>query len=426
MQPGVSASAERMTDPETAMTELRIELLGGFAARGDDDSPLVLPTRKAQALLAYLALPAGQFHGRDSLAALLWGDTPETQARQSLRQALSALRRAIGSELLLSNGDRIALDGERVGSDVADLERATANASVKALEQATAGYRGDFLDGLRLDETAFDEWRAIERERLRELALSGLQTLLDRHRDGGRMSEAIATAQRMLAIDPAREGARRDLMRLLLDQGRRAAALAQYQACVDWLDRELGVAPEAETRQLYRDILQAAATTSEGARSETGTVSEEAPMVGRAPEAAILGDALARTLDDGGRIALVQGEAGIGKSRLIREFVAAAGRQGIAATLTTCHETEQILPLRAWIDSLRDGGDTLHADLRARLDPATSTQLARVFPELSRGGGDGVVAHRARQVRLVDHIIAQLRRRRRAQSTLRGRSPRPS
>jgi DNA-binding SARP family transcriptional activator len=66
---------------------LRLELLGGFTASWENGQPFRLPTRKTEGLLAYLALPAGRAHSRDTLATLLWGNTGEGQARQSLRQA---------------------------------------------------------------------------------------------------------------------------------------------------------------------------------------------------------------------------------------------------------------------------------------------------------------------------------------------------
>src|SRR6185369_15477750 len=99
------------------MARLDLDLLGGFAASLDGARPCALPTRKAQALLAYLAVPAGRFHARDKLTALFWGETPESQARQSFRQALASLRRALGpaaGEILLIRGDLVALDGAAV------------------------------------------------------------------------------------------------------------------------------------------------------------------------------------------------------------------------------------------------------------------------------------------------------------------------
>src|SRR5258705_13425660 len=105
---------------------LVLTLLGGFDARPAAGSPLVLPTRKARALLAYLALPLGRAHSREKLAALLWGDMPDAQARGNLRQALSRIHRAwarVAVPGLLLHGDTVALDPSAVEVDVAALER---------------------------------------------------------------------------------------------------------------------------------------------------------------------------------------------------------------------------------------------------------------------------------------------------------------
>src|SRR5437867_4212242 len=108
------------------MPRLHLILLGGFQARTDAGPAVALPTRKAQALLAYLALPPGRAHPRDKLAALLWGDTAEEQARASLRQALFALRKALPAGALVSEGETLALDPAAVEVDAVALERRVA------------------------------------------------------------------------------------------------------------------------------------------------------------------------------------------------------------------------------------------------------------------------------------------------------------
>src|SRR5262245_65867743 len=106
------------------MAPLSLTLLGGFRARLDGDQPLVIPIRKAQALLSYLALPLGQAHSREKLAALLWGDMRDAQARAGLRQALFALRKAFGaSSPLRMVGETVGLDPAYVVGDVAALEQ---------------------------------------------------------------------------------------------------------------------------------------------------------------------------------------------------------------------------------------------------------------------------------------------------------------
>src|SRR5712664_3872403 len=143
------------------MVKLSLALLGGFQARLEAGAALVLPTRKAQALLAYLALPPGQTHPRAKLAALLWGGMREESARNSLRQALFALRKALAPTTppaLSLEGDTVALDRDAAHVDVAEFERLLASGTPEALERASAFYRGDLLLGLVVDEPLFEEW----------------------------------------------------------------------------------------------------------------------------------------------------------------------------------------------------------------------------------------------------------------------------
>src|SRR5437762_1801027 len=166
---------------------IRLVLLGGFHARRPSGDTLSLPTKKARALLAYLALRPGQSHPRDKLATLLWGDSATSQARTSLRQALAALRKALAAaaEALVVDGRAVGLDPSRVEVDVGRFERLVADGAPAALEEAVALYRGDLLDGFDLAAPPFEEWLLAERERLRELALEALAKLL-RHQSESR------------------------------------------------------------------------------------------------------------------------------------------------------------------------------------------------------------------------------------------------
>src|SRR5262245_40156758 len=240
------------------MAKLSLTLLGGFQARLDPGPALALPTRKTQALLAYLALPLGQAHPRDKLASLLWGGIREESARASLRQALFAIRKALGEvePALRHEGETVALDAAAVDADTAAFERAATDETSEALERAVGLYRGDLLSGFALDEAPFEEWLLGERERLRELALEALAKLLAHQRKAGATEPAIGTALKLLTLDPLQEPVHRALMRLYAEVGRRGTALRQYQQCVGVLQRELGVEPEAETKALYQEILR--------------------------------------------------------------------------------------------------------------------------------------------------------------------------
>src|SRR5262245_2299902 len=131
-----------------AMARLHLALLGGFQARLGDAVPLTLPTRKTQALLAFLALPAGRSHPRDKPASLLWGGFQESQARGGLRQSLFTLRKAMRVEpsALVIDGDSVALDPRAVDVDVAEFECRIADGTPAGLDRAVALYRGELLD----------------------------------------------------------------------------------------------------------------------------------------------------------------------------------------------------------------------------------------------------------------------------------------
>ena len=238
------------------MARLRLSLLGGFRVRLDLGPPLALPA-KAQALMAYLALRAGQAQPRDKLGALLWGDIGDEQARSNLRHALFTIRKAVGPALpasVVSEGQMVTLAPAAFDVDVQKFEALVREGTPEALEQAAALYQGELLDGLGVDEPRFEEWLLGERERLRELAIDALALLLAHESQTGRTQRAIKTATCLLAMDPLQEAVHRTLMRLYARQGRRAAALKQYQTCVDVLKRELGAAPEHQTRELHHEI----------------------------------------------------------------------------------------------------------------------------------------------------------------------------
>jgi DNA-binding SARP family transcriptional activator len=191
---------------------LELKLLGGFEAHLQGGAPLVLPTRKTQALLAYLALPPGQSHPRDKLATLLWGDMQNPQARGNLRNALSRIKKALpraARESLLFDGASVSLDASAVDVDVARFERFVADGSPEALGEATALYRGDLLAGLVLAERPFEEWLTAERERLHELAIQGLGRLFAYQQQEGAYEPAVQSGLRLLALDPLQEPVRR-------------------------------------------------------------------------------------------------------------------------------------------------------------------------------------------------------------------------
>ena len=299
------------------MTRLSLTLLGDFQARLEPGPPLRLRTRKTQALLAYLARVPGQPHSRDKLADLLWGERSPDQARSRLRDTLFALRQALKScdpPCLDAGSEVIALRADTVDVDVLSFEQLVRSGGPAALEEAVRLYRGDFLEGFAFRGAPFEDWLMAEREGLRELALEALAKLLSHQRASGAVEAALATALRLVTLDPLQEAAHRVLMRLYVDFGRRGAALRQYQACVGVLRRELGAEPEADTRRLYQEILRVS-QRSGPAVPQAGTGPPPAigaaltPLIGRAPEMTRLREALLRARDAHGRHEMVVARA---------------------------------------------------------------------------------------------------------------------
>jgi DNA-binding SARP family transcriptional activator len=242
------------------MTSLRLELLGDFLIRSADGSLATIGAKKSQALLAYLALKPGQHVSREKLAGLLWSSTGPDQARQSLRQTLSTVRKELSQiapkqKTLIEDGDLLSLDSS-VTCDAAEMEALIAAGTEAGIAQALDLYRGDFLDGFYINEERFDQFVIGERDRLHRLALRAHAQMVELQSRSGRLDEAIATAQRSLRLDILQEPMHRTLMRLYLQSGDLVEALQQYEHCAKVLKRELSIEPDAETKALQREIAQ--------------------------------------------------------------------------------------------------------------------------------------------------------------------------
>ncbi len=245
---------------------MRIALLGPPQIEADG-RPVVVDTRKAVALLAYVAI-VDRPVARESLAELLWPESEPEDARGALRRTLSVLRAGLGGSWLRIDRRQVVLEGDDINFDVATFRGAVrggphVHASGDAcpacrvrLSRAVDFFRGDFLEGFSLRDSApFDEWQMLESEALRTELADALRRLLDLEVAEAR-PEAVATARRQIALDPLDEAAHRSLMRVHAAAGDRAALARHYRSLVLTLERELGVGPAAETTQLHDSLLR--------------------------------------------------------------------------------------------------------------------------------------------------------------------------
>lgn len=395
------------------MNLFRLSLLGAFELRRPDDRPARLPTRKTEALLAWLALAGPHPTRREQLAALLWGDATEAAALASLRQALSLINRACGEPVFLSEGRQVGLKIGRFVVDARLVEAAAVVDDPARLVEAATACRGELLAGLALAEPAFDDWLQAQRRHLNERALQLNLRLLQLPPPALPAETAIQAGLRLLDLDPLHEAGHRALMQCYAAQGRRAAALQQYQVCVNVLQRELGAEPEPATRQLYNDLLRQQLPASDGAaasrpaRPALPTAVHEAPLVGRSAEWARLLQALEQSRAGNGTTLALLGEAGLGKTRLADELAARAAAAGIGVVVGRCHESQQLIPFAPWLEVLRAAGVAADPGLLHALGPAARADLADLLPELAASPPrrDADSAGPARQARLFDAVL---------------------
>jgi predicted ATPase/DNA-binding SARP family transcriptional activator len=318
------------------MAHLSMWFLGGFRASLDGEPVRGLEYDKVRALLAYLSLEPDRPHRRESLAGLLWPELPERRARRNLSQALFGLRHALqeeggegtGPPHLLVSTQSIQFDAESdhwldvraflsllsACREHAHWRLETCPACVARLEEGAALYRGPFLEGLSIgDSAAFEEWQLLCRERLHALASDALGTLAASAEARGAYEEAVSHALRWLELDPWHEGAHRALMRALAQSGRRSAALAQYERCRRTLAEELGIEPAEGTEQLYRAIRDGAALDRTVRPLPNNLPAPVTPLVGRREE---LEQLTALLQDPTRRLVTLVGPGGIGKTRL--------------------------------------------------------------------------------------------------------------
>lgn len=248
-----------MNSSQTPANSVRLRLLGGFRLEIGNGSPepVRLSARKSSALLAYLAVQPERSAGRSTLATLLWGDRPDRQARQNLRQCLASLR----AELAPLAPDLIHLDGENVemrlppeAVDAMELLARSESAKLPDLLIASDLYCGEFLAGFDIDSEPFREWMEEQRHRFEQAAIRAYESCAQRLEQQGDVKQALAKAERLVAFDPFREDWQRQVIRLTAFCFGRDAGLAKAGGVVKKIESELGVSASPSTLALIEDI----------------------------------------------------------------------------------------------------------------------------------------------------------------------------
>ncbi|HYF66298.1 MAG TPA: AAA family ATPase, partial [Herpetosiphonaceae bacterium] len=330
-------------------------------------------------LWVYLLLKRHASVSRTDLAARIWPDIPKAKARANLRRHLHHLQRMLpphrpGLPWLIHDGEHIQWNPDAdYWLDVGEFERLMAHNA--RLDQAVALYTGDVLPYLD------DEWVFFERERLRLVYLTLLDSLVNYATARGDYAQAMTYAVRLVSQDPHREDASCRLMRLQYQAGDRAGVFAEYERLVTSLKQDLGLEPLPETVIFYKRLCQNDLPALDGcdlrAVGSYGIV-DRLPFAGRNLEMAQMKSWWSQAVRGRGSVVLVQGQAGIGKTRIADELAAAVD-PAWASVLRGTVTFGEPLSYQPILMALRAALPRLDTHALPRLRAAT---LMAVLPEL--------------------------------------------
>lgn len=297
---------------------IQLWLLGVPRAENAGQPITRFESRKAVALLGYLAARA-EAVTRSELAALFWPDQTDERGRANLRHLLHTLSAQLPGSLATDRQSVRLLGAPACWCDTRAFDQFVMQGTLASLGAAVELYRGAFLDGITLDDCPdVETWLTQERERWHERVALVLADLVTRSRERQEWVAGLRAVDRLLALDPWREAAHQDKMRLLALSGQRDSAMAQYEACRRVLADELGLDPAPETTALYeqiRDGVLALPTTPVAFRGQVPL--PPTPLLGRAAEVAQLAALVAQPTC---RLLTLVGPGGVGKTRLSLEL----------------------------------------------------------------------------------------------------------
>jgi DNA-binding SARP family transcriptional activator/tetratricopeptide (TPR) repeat protein len=318
---------------------LRVDLAGGLRLESDGAELAPPASRRARAILAYLALNPGP-HPRGRLAATFWPDVLDESARTSLRAALSELRRALGSaaDRVVATRETVALDGAGLAVDARAFDAALRRGDPTA---ALAACRAPILDGFE------DDWA----QEARRAHVERLADALEAVATSAEPAEAVRLTREQVALDPLAEEPNRRLIERLAAAGDRAAAVSAGKRFAERLRAQLAIAPSRETRELIESLQRAPAEPA-----PVPLPAYDTEFVGRAAELERLRATWAGvTRHRRHRIMLLAGEPGVGKTRLANRFARDVLEHGAPVLLGRCWE-EPLAPFEPYAEALRQVG----------------------------------------------------------------------
>ena len=408
------------------MGDLCFTLLGPPEVR-HADQVLLFSTRKEFALLIYLAVE-GRVHSRKKLSELFWPEGDAMHGRAALRITLLHLRHLLGEGAGVDPVSHLFITRDTLGLDLTSaieldlhtlheawrLARASTRTTLTMpedvhrslfdqLQRATSLARGEFLEGFSLrDASAFDDWARFQREYWHLRTSEVFDRLSQLQFEAGELAPAIETVNRWLVLTPLHEDAYRRLMRLHFAVGDRAAALHAYDECRAMLATGMQTEPTPETVALASRMRAVAPPHRKEARKALRALSpatlNEGPLLGRTTELSTLIKVYHNAQRGQTQVVLLEGEAGIGKTRLATEFLAWAEMEGADVLQGRAFETGGHLPYQPVIEALRpriereNAPDDLLSDIWLAELTRLLPELCDRYPDLPAPQGDKSVA----------------------------------
>jgi DNA-binding SARP family transcriptional activator len=353
---------------------MEFRILGPLEVSSDGQA-LDLGGAKQRALLAVLLLDANNVVSTDRLIDAFWEDDPPESAQKALQVHVSGLRKLVGRVRLQTKAPGYLLqleDGEL------DLDRFRELHEAGRPAEALSVWRGPPLSDL-----AHLRFAQPEIARLEDLRLACLEERIEQDLQARRHAELTGELEALVAEHPLREGLRAQLMLALYRSGRQAEALDAYQAARRVLVDELGIEPGRELRELHQRILNQDPGLDLGVRPASEPEAEAGPaFVGREPELAELTAGLDDAFGGRGRLFLLQGEPGIGKSRLADELLSRAKARGAHVLVGRCWEAGGAPAYWPWTQSLRTYVRASEPSTLRRQLGTSVRDVARIVPQL--------------------------------------------
>ncbi len=369
---------------------ISVQLLGGFNLRCRTGTIDSLPRRSAS-LLAYLIMNRNRPQTRDLLAGRFWSDLPEEKARKRLSNTLWQIRSALGeiglddlvvstsTTIQLATGWPLEIDVEEFERRLDDIDREWAQQSARVpladkLTALIAEYPGDLLAG------HYDDWIEAERAAVKDRYTNAIWQAIRLYKGRSDYVTALRYARQLVGYDPLADENHREVMRLCALLGQPAAAERQYRSCCAVLAEELGVEPSWETTELHERI-QSEASSAAAPLSALGEL--ETPIIGRSRERAVLLARIDELLNGQGGLLLIEGDPGIGKSRLVEDLADAADWRGVRLLATANTEVSRLRPYHAIESVLSPAVSGLRGEHLAEVtDQIWLQQASEVLPEL--------------------------------------------